>query len=105
VLVRLLPIVVIGVALVVYFAGAPEVALALLLVGVVAMVASHFLRRTRSAPPPELSPEQTAALRAERERSGEVAAVRLLRREHPGVSLADAVRLVRALRPGRPGPP
>jgi hypothetical protein len=93
---RILPVVVILGALV-YFAGATEIALILVLVGGVAMIALNFLRRNESAPPPELGPDQASALRAERERSGEVAAVRRLRKEHPGVSLLDAVRLVRRL--------
>ncbi len=45
----------------------------------------------------EMEPDQSAAVRAERERAGEVAAVRMLRTERPDLSLADAVRLVRAL--------
>jgi membrane protein implicated in regulation of membrane protease activity len=49
------------------------------------------------APIPALDPEQAAEIRAERDRSGEVAAVRRLRRQRPGLGLADAVRLVRDL--------
>lgn len=102
--VRILPIVVIAVALVVYFAGAETVALVLLVAGVGSMIVLNVLRR-ESAPPPELDADQQEALRAERDRSGEVAAVRLVRRQHPGVSLADAVRLVRELGPAGPGRP
>ena len=93
---RILPIVVLLTALI-YFAGATEIALILVLVGGVAVIAQRFLRRKASAPPPELSTEQETELRAERARRGEVAAIRLLRKEHPGVSLVDAVRLVRQL--------
>jgi hypothetical protein len=53
--------------------------------------------RTGSGPPAPIAADHVPAVRAERERSGEVAAVRMLRTERPELSLVDAVRLVRDL--------
>jgi hypothetical protein len=52
-------------------------------------------RPTASTTPVEIEPGRAAAVRAERERVGEVAAVRMLRTEQPELSLPDAVQLVR----------
>jgi hypothetical protein len=66
---------------------------------VAAVVAVWELRRrpAASATPVEIEPSLAAAVRAERERAGEVAAVRMLRSEQPQLSLVDAARLVRDL--------
>lgn len=78
--------------------GEQGVALLLVAAGFVALILASVLRRRRSTDPlPALEPAQAADLRAERERSGEVAAVRRLRTQHPGMSMGDAVRLVREL--------
>lgn len=73
----------------------------LALVGVVVAVAAWFvvtrLQRTDGEPPPELTPQESAELRDEREHRGEVAAVRRLRARYPRLSLVQAVHLVRAL--------
>ena len=95
-LLRTLPLVIVAAAVVVYFAGAEAVGFVLLIAGCGAMIVLNRLR-DQPTPPPDLAPDQQEALRAEKERGGEVAAVRLLRKEHPGVSLLDAVRLVRTL--------
>jgi hypothetical protein len=64
-----------------------------------AAVAAWDLRRrpAASTTPVEIEPSLAAAVRAERERAGEVAAVRMLRTEQPELSLLDAVQLVRNL--------
>lgn len=72
---------------------------AIMLALVAATVAAWELRRrpAASTTPVEIEPSLAAAVRAERERAGEVAAVRMLRTEQPELSLPDAVRLVRNL--------
>ncbi|WP_232664813.1 hypothetical protein [Pseudonocardia sp. TRM90224] len=45
---------------------------------------------------PQLTPDDLATIRAERDTTGEIAAVRALRRRHAGLSLRDAVHLVRS---------
>jgi hypothetical protein len=63
-----------------------------------AVAAWDFRRRpAASTTPVEIEPSLAAAVRAERERAGEVAAVRMLRTEQPELSLLDAVQLVRNL--------
>jgi hypothetical protein len=64
-----------------------------------AAIAPWGLRRRTAASttPVEIEPSIAAAVRAERERAGVVAAVRMLRTEQPELSLLDAVRLVRNL--------
>jgi hypothetical protein len=57
-------------------------------------------RRRRSSPQaerPALSAQQTGDLRGERERAGEIAAVRRLRKLYPAVSLVEARDLIREL--------
>ena len=54
-------------------------------------------RPAASTTPVEIEPGRAAAVRAERERAGEVAAVRMLRTEQPELSLPDAAQLVRGL--------
>jgi hypothetical protein len=63
------------------------------------VVAVWELRRgsAASTTPVEIEPSRAAAVRAERERAGEAAAVRMLRTEQPTLSLHDAVQLVRNL--------
>jgi hypothetical protein len=63
------------------------------------VVAVWELRRGPAAgtAPAEIEPSRAAAVRAERERAGEAAAVRMLRTEQPELSLRDAVQLVRNL--------
>jgi hypothetical protein len=64
-----------------------------------AAVAFWELRRrpAASTTPVEIEPGLAAAVRAERESAGEVAAVRMLRTEQPELSLVDAAQLVRGL--------
>jgi hypothetical protein len=66
---------------------------------VAATVAAWELRRrpAASTTPGEIEPSRAAAVRAERERAGEAAAVRMLRTEQTALSLHDAVQLVRNL--------
>jgi hypothetical protein len=73
--------------------------LAIMLALVAAATAVWELRRrpAASTTPVEIEPGRAAAVRAERERAGEVAAVRMLRAEQPELSLPDAVQLVRNL--------
>jgi hypothetical protein len=73
--------------------------LAIMLALVAAATAVWELRRrpAASTTPVEIEPGRAAAVRAERERAGEVAAVRMLRAEQPELSLSDAVQLVRNL--------
>jgi hypothetical protein len=54
-------------------------------------------RPAESTTPVEIEPGLAAAVRAERESAGEVAAVRMLRTEQPELSLPDAAQLVRGL--------
>jgi hypothetical protein len=54
-------------------------------------------RPAASTTPAEIEPDLAAAVRAERESAGEVAAVRMLRTEQPELSLVDAAQLVRGL--------
>jgi len=54
-------------------------------------------RPAASTTPVEIEPGLAAAVRAERESVGEVAAVRMLRTEQPELSLVDAAQLVRGL--------
>jgi hypothetical protein len=64
----------------------------------VTMAAWELRRRpAASTAPVEIEPGRAGAVRAERERAGEVAAVRMLRTEQPELSLPDAVQLVRNL--------
>jgi hypothetical protein len=72
--------------------------LAIMLGLVAAATAVWELRRrpAASTTPVEIEPTLAAAVR-ERERAGEVAAVRMLRIEQPEISLPDAVQLVRNL--------
>jgi hypothetical protein len=73
--------------------------LAIMLGLIAAATAVWELRRRPAArrTPVEIEPGLAAAVRAERERAGEVAAVRMLRTERPELSLHDAVQLVRNL--------
>jgi hypothetical protein len=73
--------------------------LAIMFALIAVTVAAWELRRrpAASTTPVEIEPGRAAAVRAERERAGEVAAVRMLRTEQPELSLPDAVQLVRNL--------
>jgi hypothetical protein len=64
---------------------------------VVAITASVRRRRAPRLPPAPLNPDEATTIRAERERRGEVAAIKLLRKQRPELSLADAVQLMRSL--------
>lgn len=97
VMLRLIPIAVLLAAAGVGLAGFTTVALVGALVGIGALFLVGFVLRRPPAPVPEPGPVEAAALRERRDRDGEVAAVKQLRDAHPGVSLADAVRLVRGL--------
>jgi membrane protein implicated in regulation of membrane protease activity len=77
--------------------GWQAVGFGILALALVALLVASSRTRRPHAPLPALDPEQAADIRAERERSGEVAAVRRLRRQRPELGLADAVRLVRDL--------
>jgi hypothetical protein len=67
--------------------------------GAAATAVPELRRRPAAASttPVEIEPGRAAAVRAERERAGEVEAVRMLRTEQPELSLPDAVQLVRNL--------
>jgi hypothetical protein len=73
--------------------------LAIMFALIAVTVAAWELRRrpAASTTPVEIEPDRATAVRAERKRAGEVAAVRLLRTEQPELSLPDAVQLVRNL--------
>jgi hypothetical protein len=64
---------------------------------VVSVATSMRRRRAPQVPPAPLDPDQATTIRAERERKGEIAAIRLLRKQRPELSLADAVQLMRGL--------
>jgi hypothetical protein len=72
-------------------------AVVLLAVAVAGYVLAGVFRRRAAVPPPDLRDEDRARLRTEREAHGEVAAIRTLRQDHPGLGLADAARMVREL--------
>lgn len=76
--------------------GRSVVALILVGLGFAVLLAG---RLTRRAPAPARAPthEEAASLADERERNGEVAATKLLRAQQPGLSIVDAVRVVREL--------
>jgi hypothetical protein len=97
VLLRLIPIAVMTAAALAGLAGLTKLALVGVLVGIGALYVVGIMLRRPPAPVPEPGPAEAAALREQRDRDGEVAAVRHLRETYPGVSLVDAVRLVRGL--------
>jgi hypothetical protein len=97
VVLRLIPIAVLLAAAAAGLAGFTTLALVGALVGIGALFVLGFVLRRPPAPVPEPGPVQAAALRERRDRDGEVAAVEQLRDAHPGLSLVDAVRLVRGL--------
>lgn len=97
VLLRLLPVVILLAAGAAGFTGRTTVALAGLAIGIAALVLVDVALRGPSEPVAPLDADESAALRRRREQNGEVAAVRQLREGRPGLSLVDAVRLVREL--------
>ena len=97
VVLRLIPIAVVLAAAVAALAGFTTLGIIGALVGIVALFVIGSVLRRPPAPTPEPGPEEAAALRTRRDRDGEVAAVKQLRDTHPGVSLLDAVQLVRGL--------
>lgn len=97
VVLRLIPVVVVLAAGVAGLAGLTTLAIVGALVGIVALFVLGIVLRRPPGPVPEPGPEEAAELRERRDRDGEVAAVKQLREAHPGVSLLDAVQLVRGL--------
>lgn len=97
VLLRLIPVAVVVAAGIAALAGLTTLAIVGAVVGIVALFVLGIVLRRPPAPVPEPGAEEAAALRERRDRDGEVAAVRQLRERHPGLSLVDAVRLVRGL--------
>jgi hypothetical protein len=77
--------------------GWPVMALMFLVVGVAAIVVVGDVMGRPDGLQPWLDPEQASDIRAERDRDGEMAAIRLLRQKRPELTLADVVRLVRDL--------
>lgn len=75
----------------------PVPGLVVVALGVTLIVAQVTRRRADAGQPEPLDPGRAAELRAHRDREGELAAVRALRRQRPELSLVDAVTLVRDL--------
>lgn len=72
--------------------GRTTLALPAVVVGFGLLLISHVLARRLRPGPVTPGPDEAAVVREVRERDGEMAAVRRLRRGHPGLALSDAVR-------------
>lgn len=95
---RLAPLAVVVVAAILNLTGLHAAALACFVLGVVGLlVVWRTSAGRRRGPAIDLDAAQAARIREERERDGEIAAVRLLRAQQPDLSLADAALLVRRL--------
>lgn len=97
VMLRLIPVAVVLAAGVAALAGLTTLATVGAVVAILALLVLGTVLRRPPAPVPEPGEEEAAALREQRDRDGEVAAVKQLRDRYPGLSLVDAVRLVRGL--------
>ena len=83
-------------ALVVTLAGWSGIGMVLLVPVLLLSVVGLFVR-TPTVPMPELTDEDVTAIRTARDENGEIPAVRAIRKRHPGLSLGQAVTLVRSV--------
>lgn len=92
-----IPTTLIAAAAVAILTGWPVIALVCLVAGIAAVVVVGDVIGRPGGIPPWLEPGQAADIRAERDRRGEMAAIKLLRARRPELSRAEALRLVRDL--------